>query len=64
MTVNGQLEASKYHVKPGDEIVVAAQTVQQTTIEPENIPLDIVYEDDDVLVVNKPQALGPLTIPW
>ncbi|WND32576.1 RluA family pseudouridine synthase [Lactiplantibacillus plantarum] len=57
VTVNGQLEASKYHVKPGDEIVVAAQTVQQTTIEPENIPLDIVYEDDDVLVVNKPQGM-------
>lgn len=70
VTVNGQLEASKYHVKPGDEIVVAAQTVQQTTIEPENIPLDIVYEDDDVLVVNKPQGMvvhpapGHLTIPW
>ncbi|SPX97213.1 Pseudouridine synthase [Lactiplantibacillus plantarum subsp. plantarum] len=63
VTVNGQLEASKYHVKPGDEIVVAAQTVQQTTIEPENIPLDIVYEDDDVLVVNKLRD-GRASSPW
>lgn len=57
VTVNGSVQASKYQVKPNDVISVAAQTVQATTIEPENIPLDVVYEDDDVLVVNKPQGM-------
>ena len=57
VTVNGTVQASKYQVKVNDVIVVAAQTVQSTTIEPENIPLDVVYEDDDVLVVNKPQGM-------
>lgn len=57
VTVNGQLQASKYPVQTGDQIVIAAQTVQATALVPENIPLDIVYEDDDVLVVNKPQGM-------
>lgn len=57
VTVNGQLQASKYKVKAGDQITVAEQVVQSTEIEPEDIPLDVVYEDDDVLVVNKPQGM-------
>ncbi|MEJ4442844.1 S4 domain-containing protein, partial [Enterococcus faecium] len=57
VTVNGQLQASKYKVKTGDQITVAEQVVQSTEIEPEDIPLDVVYEDDDVLVVNKPQGM-------
>lgn len=57
VTVNGQLVASKVKVQPGDVIVVAAQVVQSTALVPENIPLDIVYEDDDVIVVNKPQGM-------
>lgn len=55
--LNGQVVPSKTKVKPGDVIVVAAQTVQSTELVPENIPLDIVYEDDDVIVVNKPQGM-------
>ncbi|AVK63011.1 RluA family pseudouridine synthase [Lactobacillus sp. CBA3606] len=57
VTVNGQQQPSKYQVQAGDQIVVAAQTVQTTELTPENIPLDIVYEDDDVIVVNKPQGM-------
>lgn len=41
----------------GDELQVELPEVQEVAIEPENIPLDIVYEDDDVIVVNKPKGL-------
>jgi len=57
VTVNGVLQPSKYQVKAGDAIQVAPQTVKSIELVPENIPLDIVYEDDDVIVVNKPQGM-------
>ncbi len=47
-----------YKVKAKDEVrVVFAYAPREGTIEPEDIPLDIVYEDDDVLVVNKPVGM-------
>lgn len=55
---NGKPVASNYRVKPGDVIqVLLDHEPHDFTITPENIPLDIVYEDDDVLVVNKPAGL-------
>ena len=56
--VNGKAVASNYLIKPGDIIqVLLDHEPHDYTITPENIPLDIVYEDDDVLVVNKPAGL-------
>ena len=56
--VNGKPVASNYRVKPGDVIqVLLDHEPHDYTITPENIPLDIVYEDDDLLVVNKPAGL-------
>jgi 23S rRNA pseudouridine1911/1915/1917 synthase len=56
--VNQQAIKSSYRVKPFDEIsVVYAHPPRDTTVYPENIPLDIVYEDDDLLVVNKPAGM-------
>lgn len=56
--VNGKAVASNYRVKPGDVIqVLLDHEPHDYTITPENIPLDIVYEDEDVLVVNKPAGL-------
>ncbi|WP_412990335.1 RluA family pseudouridine synthase [Pediococcus siamensis] len=55
--VNGGIVKSKYHVQSGDMIQIIDEEKQLTELEPENIPLDIVYEDDDVLVVNKPQGM-------
>ncbi|WP_295747326.1 RluA family pseudouridine synthase [uncultured Limosilactobacillus sp.] len=55
--VNGQQVADKYKVKVGDQVVVTPEEPHPIDLEPENIPLDIVYEDDDVLVVNKPQGM-------
>ena len=56
--VNGAAVASNYRVKPGDVIqVLLDHEPHDFTITPENIPLDIVYEDADLLVVNKPAGL-------
>ena len=56
--VNGKPTKSNYKVKPGDVIqVLLDHEPYDNTIEPEDIPLDIVYEDEDLLVVNKPAGL-------
>ena len=56
--VNGKAVKSNYKVKPLDVIsVVMDHPPRETEIIPEDIPLDIVYEDDDVLVVNKPAGM-------
>lgn len=56
--VNGRAQASNYKVKPLEIIqVLLDHEPHDTTILPEDIPLDIVYEDDDVLIVNKPAGL-------
>lgn len=56
--VNGRAVASNYKVKPLDTIqILLDHEPHDYTITPENIPLDVVYEDDDVLVINKPAGL-------
>jgi 23S rRNA pseudouridine1911/1915/1917 synthase len=56
--VNDKQIKSSYKVKPLDVIsVVLPHPPRDTEVYPEDIPLDIVYEDDDVLVVNKPAGL-------
>ena len=56
--VNGIAVKSNYRVKPHDMIsVVMAYPPRDNTIIPENIPLNIVHEDDDLMVINKPAGL-------
>lgn len=56
--VNKRPVNSNYKVKPGDVIqVLLDHEPHDFTITPENIPIDVVYEDEDVLVVNKPAGL-------
>ena len=58
LTINGQLCTSKkYKVSEGDVVEITVPEPEKLVIEEENIPLDIVYEDDDVLVVNKPRGM-------
>ncbi len=57
VTVNNKNVKSGYSLKVGDEIVVTIPEVKQTSIEPENIPLDIIYQDESLLVINKPQGM-------
>ncbi|MGB1102493.1 MAG: RluA family pseudouridine synthase [Crocinitomicaceae bacterium] len=53
--VNGKSVKSNYKVRPNDEIsVVLPYPVRETKLVPENIPIDIVYEDDQMIMVNKP----------
>lgn len=55
LTVNGKKEKNNYKVKPGDEIVLMSLVnPDHTDIKPEPLPLQIVFEDDQVLVLNKP----------
>lgn len=57
VTVNGQTIKPKYKVRSGDRISLIKPEPQTLELTPENIPLDIVYEDNDVIVVNKPQGM-------
>lgn len=58
VTVNRQPVSSKnYRLKPGDEVVLTVPQPKELAVEAENIPLDIVYEDNDLLVVNKPKGM-------
>ena len=53
VTVNGKNVNSGYQVKLNDEIEVNDDLNYEINVEPENIELNIVYEDDDLLVINK-----------
>ena len=55
--VNDKVEKASYIVKLEDVVTIHFPDAVQTTIEPENIPLDIIYEDDDLLIVNKPKGM-------
>ncbi len=56
--VNGKAVKANYKVKPGDNIqIVMDYPRREIEIIPEDIPLDIVYEDDDLIVINKPPGL-------
>ena len=58
VTVNGKVVKSNHRIHPHDEIVVALpEPPRETDIKPENIPLNIVFEDDHLLVVNKPAGM-------
>ena len=51
---NGKSVKSNYKVKPGEIITIVLEyPPRETEIIPQNIPLDIVYEDDDLIVINK-----------
>lgn len=58
VTVNGVVEKANYKVHPGDVIrVIFVKDSQPTGLIAEDIPLDIVYEDEEVLLINKPAGM-------
>ena len=58
VSVNGSpVTSKKYKVNTGDEIVIEMPEPEILDIKAEDIPLEIVYEDDDVAVINKPRAM-------
>lgn len=57
VTVNGREEKKSYRVSSGDEIVISAPAPEVIEAVPQDIPLDVRYEDDWLLVVNKPRGM-------
>ena len=55
--VSGRCEPKKYAVKPRDEIEIIIPEAKEAEALPENIPLDIVYEDEYIIVINKPKGM-------
>ena len=55
--VNGKAVSKNYKVRPGDKISVKIPEAKELEVKAENIPLDIRYEDSDLLVVNKPKDM-------
>jgi len=57
VTVNNQPAKPSYKIKFDDRVKVIVPPPKTLTVEAENIPLDIVYEDEDIIVVNKPKGM-------
>ena len=57
VTVNGDIKKTSYKIKPGDSIICRFLRPPQLELVPEDIPLEVVYEDDDILVIIKPSGL-------
>lgn len=57
LTVQGKQGKPKDKVVGGEELVLLAELESETDAQPQDIPLNIVYEDDDLLVINKPAGL-------
>jgi len=57
VTVNGRPSRPSYRVQAGDEVVVCLPAEMPEQVLPEAIPLDVVYEDDVLLVLNKPAGM-------
>ena len=57
VTVNGKAQNKKYKLSDGDEVIICIPDPVPYEAKAENIPLDIIYEDEDLLVVNKPKGM-------
>ncbi len=57
ITINGKSAKASQAIAPGDEIVALIPPPVPVAIGAEDIPLDIVYEDEDILFVNKPRGM-------
>lgn len=54
VTVNGVVRKANFKLKANDEVIVTVPDVKEVEIQPTEMDLDIVYEDEDLLVINKP----------
>ena len=57
VSINEKTQKASSKVAAGDAVLVLLPEPEELNVEPENIPLDILYEDDDLLVVNKPKGM-------
>ena len=57
ISVNDKNEKSSYKVQENDLITIKEQEPQEIDLKPQDIPLNIIYEDDDFLVINKEKGM-------
>ena len=57
VTVNGRLAEKKRAIAEGEVVEITLPEPEECEAQPEDIPLDVVYEDDDIIVINKPQGM-------
>ena len=57
VTVDGRVAKPSLRLKAGQTLLVADVTPEPSNLEPQNIPVDVIYEDRDVVVVDKPSGL-------
>ena len=57
LTVNGKVQKASYKVMSGDEIEFSIDEPKEANIKAQDIPIDILYEDNDIIVVNKPKGM-------
>lgn len=57
VTIDGEETKASYRLKPGDAVTVSVPFPEPLAAEPEAIPLDVVYEDADLIVINKPRGM-------
>ena len=55
--VNNKKTKASYKVQENDEITLEEEKPKETTLKAQNIPLEIIYEDDDIIAVNKPKGM-------
>ncbi len=55
--VNGKKEKASYKVNVGDKICINKPEAKEISLKAQDIPLDILYEDSDIIVVNKPKGM-------
>ena len=55
--VNGNREKPSYKVSVGDNISIEKEEVKEIDLKPQEMPLDIIYEDDDILIINKEKGV-------
>ncbi len=55
--VNGKKVKVSYKVAEGDIVIIQKEEPLEVDLIPQNIPLDIIYEDDDILIVNKQKGM-------
>lgn len=55
--VNGKKAKASYKVQEGDRIYIEKPKAKETSLKAEDIPIEVLYEDEDIIVVNKPKGM-------
>ena len=58
LRVNGEVVHANYLLSPGDVVEVVLEDAPRQSAEPEALPVDVVYEDDDLIIIDKPAPLA------